>query len=92
MRPFGISFIIGGFDRSGARLFETEPSGALAEYNAVAIGKNKAKAMDLFEKKFKPNLTFDQAMPILLWKLRKDSISAVCAAALARGILFYIVF
>jgi len=50
MRPFGISFIIGGVDVSGSRLFETEPSGALAEYNAIAIGKNKEKAMDRLRK------------------------------------------
>lgn len=48
MRPFGVSFIIGGVDSTGFRLFETEPSGALAEYSAIAIGKNKNKAMDFF--------------------------------------------
>ncbi|MBU0662078.1 archaeal proteasome endopeptidase complex subunit alpha [Candidatus Micrarchaeota archaeon] len=30
MRPFGVSFILGGVDNTGKRLFETEPSGALA--------------------------------------------------------------
>jgi proteasome alpha subunit len=66
MRPFGISFIIGGIDKSGFRLFETEPSGALAEYHAIAIGKNKNKAMSFFEKKFKPNLSFEQGINLLV--------------------------
>ncbi len=62
MRPFGISFIVGGIDRTGKRLFETEPSGALAEYHAIAIGRNRNKAMDLFEKDWKENLSRDAAV------------------------------
>ncbi|MBN2126801.1 MAG: archaeal proteasome endopeptidase complex subunit alpha [Candidatus Diapherotrites archaeon] len=69
MRPFGISFVFGGVDKSGFRLFETEPSGALAEYHAIAIGKNKNKAMSFFEKKFKPNLSFEQGIQLLLQAL-----------------------
>ncbi len=71
MRPFGISFIIGGVDRSGKRLFETEPSGALAEYNAVAIGRNKEKATALFEKEYYENIDFDKGVSLLLKALKK---------------------
>lgn len=70
MRPFGISFIIGGVDRNGKRLFETEPSGALAEYNAIAIGKNREKAMTLFEKQWKENIGFDDSIILLLRALK----------------------
>ncbi|HIH10033.1 MAG TPA: archaeal proteasome endopeptidase complex subunit alpha [Candidatus Diapherotrites archaeon] len=66
MRPFGVSFIIGGIDNTGKRLFETEPSGALAEYHAIAIGKNKNKAMEYFEKEWKDNLSRDAAAKLLL--------------------------
>ncbi len=66
MRPFGVSFIVGGVDNTGFRLFETEPSGALAEYQAIAIGKNKNKAMDYFEKEFKEKLSFEEGVSVLL--------------------------
>jgi len=66
MRPFGVSLIIGGVDNTGKRLFETEPSGALAEYQAIAIGKNRNKAMELFEKDWKENLSKEAAMKLLL--------------------------
>ncbi len=66
MRPFGVSFIIGGVDESGKRLFETEPSGALAEYNAIAIGKGKKEAMKLFEREYKENLPLDEGIALLL--------------------------
>ncbi|MFH1586962.1 MAG: archaeal proteasome endopeptidase complex subunit alpha [Candidatus Diapherotrites archaeon] len=70
MRPFGISFIIGGFDDTGARLFETEPSGAMAEYNATAIGKNRNKAMELMEKEYKEGMTLDSAIALALKALK----------------------
>ncbi len=66
MRPFGTSFIIGGVDSTGKRLFETEPSGALAEYHAVAIGRNRNKAMELFEKDWKENLSKEAAVKLLV--------------------------
>ena len=71
MRPFGVSFIIGGTDDSGARLFETEPSGALAEYKAIAIGKGKKDCMRFFEKDFSENLALDDAIVLLLQGLDK---------------------
>lgn len=66
MRPFGISFIVGGVDNSGRRLFETEPSGALAEYMAIAIGKGKAKAMEILEKEYKEDLSLEDGIKVLL--------------------------
>ena len=61
MRPFGVSFIIGGVSDGEKALFETEPSGALARYRATAIGKNKAKAMDLLEKKYSEKMQLQEA-------------------------------
>src|SRR3989338_1974594 len=41
MRPFGISFIVGGVDNSGRRLFESEPSGALPSTWPSPSGKER---------------------------------------------------
>ncbi len=71
MRPFGVSFIIGGVDESGSRLFETEPSGALAEYNAIAIGKGRKDAMRVLEKEYKEGMPFDEGIALLLRVLQK---------------------
>lgn len=73
VRPFGVSFIIGGVDPKGVRLFETEPSGALAEYKAIAIGKGKKEAMDFFEKEYKDGLNRDSAIQLLLTVIKKVS-------------------
>ena len=71
MRPFGVSFIIGGVDESGSRLFETEPSGALAEYYGIAIGKGKKEAMHVLEKGFREGMPFDEATKLVLNALDK---------------------
>lgn len=64
LRPFGVALIIGGTDETGARLFVTEPSGALAEYKAAAVGRNKDKAMKTFEKEYKEGFTFEKAIGV----------------------------
>jgi len=71
MRPFGVSFIIGGVDESGKRLFETEPSGALAEYKAIAIGRGKKESMKVFEKDYKDDMGFDDALKLMVLALEK---------------------
>ncbi|MEM4662647.1 MAG: archaeal proteasome endopeptidase complex subunit alpha [Candidatus Diapherotrites archaeon] len=65
MRPFGISFIIGGINDGKKRIFETEPSGAIAEYKATAIGRNKKKAMDILEKKYSEKLTLEEGVKLI---------------------------
>ncbi|MGI6589944.1 MAG: archaeal proteasome endopeptidase complex subunit alpha [Candidatus Iainarchaeum sp.] len=72
LRPFGVAFIIGGVDEKGPKLFETEPSGALAEYKAVAVGRNKDKAMDYLEKEFKEGLGLVEAVNIAYKSIEKS--------------------
>jgi len=72
LRPFGVAFIIGGFDEKGPKLFETEPSGALAEYKAVAVGRNKDKAMEVFEKEFKEGISLSDAVVMAYKSIEKS--------------------
>jgi proteasome alpha subunit len=72
LRPFGVAFIIGGLDEKGSKIFETEPSGALAEYKAVAVGRNKDKAMEVLEKEFKDGLSLTDAATIAYKAIEKS--------------------
>ena len=72
LRPFGVAFIIGGVDEKGAKIFQTEPSGALAEYKAVAIGRNRDKAMEVLEKEYKEGLTLTEALSISYKSIEKS--------------------
>jgi proteasome alpha subunit len=71
LRPFGVAFIVAGYDEKGAQLFQTEPSGALAEYRAIAVGRNKEKAMSVFEKGYKENIGFEKAVDLAYKAIEK---------------------
>jgi proteasome alpha subunit len=66
VRPFGSALIIGGVANSDCKLFETDPSGALIEYKATAIGSGRNAAMDVFEEKYKEDLTINEAIDLAL--------------------------
>ncbi|MCX6801266.1 MAG: archaeal proteasome endopeptidase complex subunit alpha [Candidatus Diapherotrites archaeon] len=72
LRPFGVAFIVAGVDETGAKLFETEPSGALAQYKAIAIGRNKEKAMHFLEKEYKDGLPLEKAVSLVYRAIEKS--------------------
>lgn len=66
VRPFGSALIIGGVNEDDCKLFETDPSGALIEYKATAIGSGRNEAMEIFEEKYKDDLSLDEAIDLAL--------------------------
>jgi proteasome alpha subunit len=58
--------IIGGIYNGKCKLFETDPSGALIEYKATAIGSGRSAAMEIFEEKYDDDLTLDGAIELAL--------------------------
>jgi proteasome alpha subunit len=62
VRPFGTALLMAGVDELGAHLFETDPSGALVAYRAGCIGAGRPAVMEIFEKEFKDNMSYDDAM------------------------------
>ncbi|GAB4316947.1 MAG: archaeal proteasome endopeptidase complex subunit alpha [Methanobacteriaceae archaeon] len=66
VRPFGSALIIGGVTNGGCRLFETDPSGALIEYKATAIGAGRQLAMEVFEKNYKDDLSLNDSIELAL--------------------------
>ncbi|MCS4537830.1 MAG: archaeal proteasome endopeptidase complex subunit alpha [Thaumarchaeota archaeon] len=61
VRPFGVSLIISGVDRSGPQLFLTDPSGNYVGYNAVAIGAGSDQVTEFFEQKYNDDVSVDNA-------------------------------
>jgi proteasome alpha subunit len=61
VRPFGVSLLIAGVDEI-PRLYETDPSGALLEYKATAIGAGRNIVLEYFEKEYDENMTLDDGI------------------------------
>ncbi|MCQ2070689.1 MAG: archaeal proteasome endopeptidase complex subunit alpha [archaeon] len=81
-RPFGTALLIAGTDDLGTHLFETDPSGALIAYKATCIGTGRPVVMDILEKEFEDEMSYEDALKLGLKalstaveeKLRSESI------------------
>jgi len=51
-RPYGVGFLVIGFDESGPHLFEFSPSGNSYEYYAMSIGARSQSAKTYLEKHY----------------------------------------
>jgi proteasome alpha subunit len=72
-RPFGAALLITGVDDTGRRLFETDPSGAMVEWSAAAIGAKKAEAEKVLEKEYREDMSFEDAVGLALKTLSQIS-------------------
>jgi proteasome alpha subunit len=81
-RPFGTTLLVAGVDKTGPRLFETDPSGALVEYRASAVGGGRGPALELLEKEYKENLGLDAAIQLGLRALHAGTEGKFNAEAL----------
>jgi proteasome alpha subunit len=64
VRPFGTALLIAGVDDKGVHLYETDPSGAMMSYKAGSIGSGRSVVMEIFEEKYKPNISMDDAIKL----------------------------
>lgn len=71
VRPFGVSMIFGGVDKIGCRLFQTDPSGAVWGYKAVAVGAGSDTVKELLEAEYKDDLSLEQAILLAIKCLSK---------------------
>lgn len=51
-RPYGVGLLLAGYDKNGAHIYETCPSGNFSEYKAMAIGGRSQAARTYLEKHF----------------------------------------
>ncbi|TDA29705.1 MAG: proteasome endopeptidase complex, archaeal, alpha subunit [Hadesarchaea archaeon] len=62
VRPFGARLLIGGVDRNGPHLFETDPSGVVAAYKAQAIGGGAPVMLEFLEKEYEEKMSLEEAI------------------------------
>jgi len=71
VRPFGASIIFAGVDKTGSRVFLSEPSGAYWGFKAVAIGAGADTVKPILEKNYKENMGLDEAILLSIYCLSK---------------------
>jgi proteasome alpha subunit len=61
VRPFGVSMIIAGVDKTGSRVFSADPSGSYRGYRATAVGRKSEEANKVLEEGYRQGLTLEEA-------------------------------
>lgn len=51
VRPFGVSLLVCGWDKTGPKLYQCDPSGAYFAWKATALGKNYVNSKQFLEKR-----------------------------------------
>jgi len=71
LRPFGVSLLIAGVDKSGPHLIESDPSGMLYEWHAVGIGKGGELTNKILQQKWKPGISEGDAIKLAIEVIKK---------------------
>lgn len=71
LRPFGTALLIAGVYNGRNYLFETDPSGALLEYKATAIGSGRSVVTEMLEQSYKEDILLEDAILLGLEALYK---------------------
>ncbi len=87
VRPYGTALLIAGVDDSRPRLFESDPSGALLEYKATAIGAGRNTFMEVFETEYREDLSIEEAILLGMTALYKSTEGKIDAATLEVGVV-----
>jgi proteasome alpha subunit len=64
VRPFGVSIIFGGVDKTGTRIFGTHPSGTYRGYKATALGAGRETVLNILKEEHKEDLTLDDSIKL----------------------------
>ncbi len=71
VRPFGVSIIFGGVDKTGTRLFSTDPSGTYRAYKAVAVGVGRETVEGILKTDYKEDMELEEAAKLAIKCLKK---------------------
>jgi len=77
VRPFGVSIIFGGVDKTGSRLFATDPSGSIRGWKALAVGIGKETVEGILKTEYNEKSDLETTI--------KLAIKALIKAQEARG-------
>ncbi len=62
VRPFGVSIIFGGVDKTGNRIFMTHPSGTYKGHKATAVGAGRETVMTILKDEYKEDMSLKDAV------------------------------
>ena len=64
VRPFGVSLLFGGVDKTGNRLFITHPSGTYKGHKATAVGAGRETVISILKEEYRENISLEDAVKL----------------------------
>jgi proteasome alpha subunit len=64
VRPFGVSLLFGGVDKTGCRLFATHPSGTYRGHKAIAVGAGKETVMNILREEYREDMNLEDTVKL----------------------------
>ena len=64
VRPFGVSIIFGGADKTGNRVFGTHPSGTYRGYKATALGAGRETVLSILKDEYREEISLEENMKL----------------------------
>jgi proteasome alpha subunit len=71
VRPFGVSIIFAGVDKTGSRVFYTHPSGTYRGYRATAIGAGRETVLSILKDEYREDMKLEEATKLAVKCLMK---------------------
>jgi len=60
VRPFGVSIIFAGVDKTGGRVFYTHPSGTYRGYKATAVGAGRETVLSILKDEYREDMLLEE--------------------------------
>ena len=71
VRPFGVSIVFAGVDKTGTRVFGTHPSGTYRGYKATALGAGRETVLAVLKDEYKENMALEETTNLVIKCLMK---------------------
>jgi len=71
VRPFGISLIFAGVDKTGNRLFGTHPSGTYRGFKATAQGAGRETVLSILKEEYREGMSLEETVKLAVKCLTK---------------------
>jgi len=71
VRPFGVSLIFGGVDKTGNRLFGTHPSGTYRGFKATAQGAGRETVLSILKEEYREEMALEETVKLAVKCLAK---------------------
>jgi proteasome alpha subunit len=71
VRPFGVSIVFAGVDKTGSRIFYTHPSGTYRGYKATAVGAGKETVISILKDEYRDDMNLENTTKLAVKCLTK---------------------